>query len=84
MKAAASESLRDTSPVDVVELLVAELRARRKYNRHLIHLVNQQAGREYGAMSGAGRPSGIKLKSGPLPAAGGTRKRPISIVRQRP
>jgi hypothetical protein len=53
MKAAARESLPDTSSTDVVELLVAELRARRQHVQQLISLVNEEAGREYAAVSGA-------------------------------
>jgi hypothetical protein len=84
MKAASKESLRDTPSTDVVELLVAKLRARRKDTQHLIHLVDDQAGKEYGAVRGRARRSGIKLKSGQVTAgAGRTQKTPISIERQR-
>ena len=48
MKAAAGKSLRDTPSTGAVELLVAELRARRKHLQNLVRLVNEQAGREYG------------------------------------
>jgi hypothetical protein len=49
MKAAEREPLRDTLSTDVAELLVAELRARRKHVQRLITLVHEQAGREFGA-----------------------------------
>src|SRR5471030_1544052 len=60
MKAAARESLPDTSTTDAAELLVAELRARRAHVQDLICLVNEhvnehmneQVGREYAAMRG--------------------------------
>jgi hypothetical protein len=55
MTAAEIESIRDTSSTEVAELLVAELRARRKHVQHLIRLVNEEAGRDYGALSGGTR-----------------------------
>jgi hypothetical protein len=47
------EKPQSTSSSDVAELLVAELRAGRKRLQHLIGLVNEEAGREYGAVRGA-------------------------------
>jgi hypothetical protein len=52
MKAEETESFRDTSSTDIAELVVAELRARRKHVQHLISLVNEEAGREYEAVHG--------------------------------
>jgi hypothetical protein len=51
MKAGETESLSDTSSTDVAELVMTELRARRKHVQHLISLVNEEVGREYGAVN---------------------------------
>jgi len=84
MKAGARESLGDTSSTDVVVLVVAELRARRKYMQHLIHLVDEQEGKEYVAMRGTARRSDIKLKNdGVTAGAKRTPKTPMSMGRQR-
>jgi hypothetical protein len=84
MKAGARESLGDTSSADVVELVVAELQARRKYMQHLIHLVDEQEGKEYVAMRRTARRSGIKLQSDVVTAgAKRTPKTPMSMGGQR-
>ena len=46
MKAAVKDGTAAVSPIEAAELLVAELRTRRKRLEQLIRLVTEQAGRE--------------------------------------